>query len=97
VTSSRFVVVVPLRDGKREEARRILGGGPPFDPETTTLERHHVFLTDREVVFIFEGPHAKETVQELASEPAMWKLAASWHGVLAGRPRLAEDVFDWSR
>jgi hypothetical protein len=94
---STFVVVAPLRDGARDEARRLLAGGPPFDPLTTPLERHGVFLTDREVVFVFEGPEAKEAVQGLASDPAMWRVAAAWREVLGGRPRLAENVFGWTR
>jgi hypothetical protein len=97
VSQDAFVVVVPLKEGAREEARSLLAGGPPFDPGTTPLERHEVFLTDREVVFVFAGPKAKEAVQSLTSEPSMWRAAAAWRGVLGGRPRMAEHVFDWTR
>ena len=27
----------------------------------------------------------------------MWRAAAAWRDILAGRPRLAEQVYDWSR
>ena len=52
---SRAVVVLPLREGTSEQAAELLRGGPPFDPEEVGLERHHVFLTEREAVFVFEA------------------------------------------
>ena len=53
---SRLVVVVPLADGAKDRARELLDKGPPFDPNATGLERHSVYLTDHEAVFIFETP-----------------------------------------
>lgn len=94
---SRFVVVAPLKVGARTAAQALLAEGPPFDPEGTPLERHDVFVTDREVVFLFEGPEAQEAVQKLAGDPAVWRAAARWRELLAGRPRIAEDVYSWTR
>ena len=94
---SRLVVVAPLRPGGREAAERLLGEGPPFDPGATPLERHEVFVTDREVVFLFEGPGAKEAVQALAGEPELWRAAARWRECLAGRPRIARGAYTWAR
>jgi hypothetical protein len=37
-------VVVPIRRGTAEAARRLVEEGPPFDVERLGLERHHVFL-----------------------------------------------------
>jgi hypothetical protein len=75
----------------------LLAEGPPFDPGATPLERHDVFVTDREVVFLFEGPEAREAVQELAGDPGVWRAAARWRELLAGRPRIADDVYAWER
>lgn len=94
---SMLLVIAPLAEGKRETARMLLSAGPPFDPEGSALERHHVFLTGHEVVFLFEGPRAKEVVERLIGEPSVWRAAAAWRECLAGRPRLAEDVFSWVR
>ena len=52
---SRAVVVLPLREGASERAAQLLRSGPPFDPEEVGLDRHHVFLTDEEAVFVFES------------------------------------------
>lgn len=93
----RLVVVVPLRPGARERARLLLEEGPPFDPETTPLERHHVFLTEREAVFLFEGPQASALVDALVGDPTVWKAAVAWRRCLGGSPRLAEEAYAWVR
>ena len=42
--------------GRRERAGGgVTSPGPPFDPGEIGLERHHVFLTLREAVFLFEA------------------------------------------
>lgn len=94
---TRVLVVVPIKRGACEEARRLVEDGPPFDIERLDLERHHVFLTEREVVFLFEGESATAVVDALARSPRVIKAAVRWRSVLAGRPRLAEEGFGWAR
>jgi hypothetical protein len=53
---SRLVVIAPLRENARERAVQLLSEGPPFQLEETAFDRHQVYLTDREAVFVFEGP-----------------------------------------
>jgi hypothetical protein len=53
---NRLVVAVPLREGGYEAARRLLERGPPIDLEATRFDRHEVYLTRHEVVFVFETP-----------------------------------------
>jgi hypothetical protein len=90
------VVVAPLKEGAQEAARLLIQGGPPFDPAETSLVRHHVYLTEREVVFVFEGPDAKTAVEALVGDPGVWKAATAWRDCLAGRPRIADEVFAWT-
>jgi hypothetical protein len=92
---SWVVVVAPLKEGARDTARVLIAEGAPFDPSATPLVRHHVYLTDREVVFTFEGPDARATVERLVGDPDVWRAAAAWRECLAGRPRLAEETFSW--
>ncbi len=94
---TRLVVVAPLREGARDAARLLIENGPPFDPQSTSLAAHEVFLTDHEVVFLFEGEDARQTVEGLVGDPGIWKAATAWKECLAGRPRLADEVFRWSR
>jgi len=90
-------VVVPIRRGTAEAARRLVEEGPPFDVERLGLERHHVFVSEREVVFFFEGDSATAAVDALSRSPRVLKAAVRWRGILAGRPRLAEERFGWTR
>lgn len=94
---TRLVVVVPLKDGARARARELLDAGPPFDLEGTALDRHDVFLTEREVVFVFEAPGEAARLELPADDPGLWKAAAAWRECLAGRPRKAEVAFTWER
>lgn len=94
----RTAVVVPLKTEAYEAVRELLEAGPPFDPEQTTgLDRHEVFLTSQEAVFVFESHLGAEALEPLLAEPEFWKAATAWRDHLAGPPRLAEDVFSWTR
>lgn len=93
---TRLVVVGPLKEGARTRAQELLENGPPFKLERTSFDRHEVFVTDHEVVFLFEGPPG--SVLELSGEdPTLWKAAAAWSQCLAGRPRVARSAFSWRR
>ena len=94
---SRLVVVAPLKEGMHERASALIAEGPPFEPAGTELSAHQVYLTDREVVFVFEGTEARAAVEQLAGDPGVWRSATSWRAILAARPRLAEQAFAWSR
>jgi len=61
------------------------------------IERHHVLVSEREVVFFFEGESAAGAVDALSRSADVLKAAVRWRGILAGRPRLAEELFGWTR
>ena len=94
---SRLVLVVPLREGMSGRAREVLHEGPPFELEATQLERHEVFLTDREAVFVFETAGETPPLLLQAGDPTLWKAAAAWRECIAGRPEKAEAAFSWAR
>ena len=56
-----------------------------------------MFLTEREVVFVFEAPGEATTLELAADDPGLWKAAAAWRECLADRPRKAEVAFSWER
>jgi hypothetical protein len=94
----RTAFVLPLKKNAHRAVRRLLDVGPPFDPEQITgLDRHEVFLTLAEVVFVFESKLGAEALEPLLAEPEVWEAAAAWRDQLAGPPRLAEHVFSWAR
>lgn len=94
---SRLVFVAPLKPGKRAEARRLLAEGPPFDLAATRFDRHDVYLTDEEAVFVFEADDEIATLDLAAEDPALWRAAHAWRDVLDGRPRVATVEFTWVR
>jgi hypothetical protein len=97
VARARVAVVVPIRRSKAEVARQLVEEGPPFELDDVGLERHHVFVGEREVIFFFEGEQAAAAVDVLVRSPDVLKAAVRWRGILAGRPRLAEERFGWTR
>ena len=93
----RTAFVLPLKKDAHRAVRRLLEAGPPFDPEQITgLDRHEVFLTSAEVVFVFESKLGAEALEPLLAESGVWEAAEGWRDQLAGPPRLAEDVFSWT-
>jgi hypothetical protein len=94
---TRVAIVVPLRPRSYERAAQLLREGPPFSLEDTPLTGHCVHLTEREAVFVFEGPNARATVERIVGESNVWDAAITWRGLLAGKPRVAETVFSWQR
>jgi|SRR5215218_9627299 len=94
---SRLVVVVPLKDGAYERARALFAHGPPFDLKATEFERHEVYLTEREVVFVFDSASSSATLRLLGEDPSVWKVTAAWQKLMAEKPRKAETAYSWAR
>jgi hypothetical protein len=61
------------------------------------LDRHHVFVTEREALFVFEGPGACETLERVLRNTRVLRAAARWRECLAGPPRVAEETYAWRR
>jgi len=92
----RIVVVLPLRDGVQDEVRAVLEYGPPFDPEVAGLRQHQVFLTDHEVVFLFDA--LDETpLDRLFSDPNVWAAAAVWGEFADGPVRIGDETYAWAK
>ena len=77
--------------------RELLAHGPPFDPDALGLDAHQVFLTSSEAIFVFASRLGAGALEPLLQEPELWRSAAAWHDYLAGPPRIAEDVYSWTR
>jgi hypothetical protein len=97
-TNRLVVVIVPLKPDAHASVTRLLKQGPPFDPEAIqNLDRHEVFLTTDEAVFVFESQLGADALAPLLADPKLWDAAAAWREHVAGPPRIAEEVFSWSR
>jgi hypothetical protein len=94
--TSRMVVVVPVKKSAREEVRALVTKGPPVDLPSSGLDAHHVFLTEREAIFVFEAADPS-ALERLVANADVWAAAETWRGYVAGEPRVAEDAYSWTR
>jgi len=90
VTSRDWRKPVPIKQDTADAARRLVEEGPPFDVARNGLERHHVFVSESEVAFLFEGEGAAGVVDSLAAQPGR----AQGGGALAGHSRRPAPHFE---
>jgi hypothetical protein len=93
----RLVITARLKPDASAEAARLIAGGPPFDPAALGLNRHAVYLSHGEVVFVFEGPEVEWVVDELVGEEVHSSSFREWEGLLEEVPRLAREEYFWER
>jgi hypothetical protein len=94
---NRLMIVARLRPGKHCDAESLLRNGPPFDPEETGFHRHAAYLTQSEVVFLFEAPDVEWLVNDIVDDRVISTAFAPWRAVVDGPPRIAHERFFWSR
>lgn len=93
----RLCVTARLKPGAAERAAELVASGPPFDPGELGLSRHAVYLSDREVAFVFEAPEVEWLVEELVNDPVRSAAFGAWTPLLEGAPRLAREAYFWRR
>jgi hypothetical protein len=94
----RVAIVARLRPGTEEQAGKLLAAGPPYDLSASGIERHRVFLSAGEVVFIFEGHEVEWIVDDLIDRPTQYELQQAlddWRSIVDGPPRIAREQFAW--
>jgi hypothetical protein len=91
-------IVARLKPGAAEQARKLVADGPPFDLRGIEIDRHSVFVSAGEVVFVFEGHQIEWVVDELIDGPfhyALQRALDSWREIVDGAPRIARQQFSW--
>jgi hypothetical protein len=88
----RIIVIFPISAGAHQRVRRLVGEEFPVAPGDLGLERHHIFVTDAEVVLFFEG--AETALARVIDDPSV--AAGAWHQYVAGPPHVAEDAYSWA-
>jgi len=51
----RLVIVGRVRSDAHAQALEVIRRGPPFDPAARAFDRHNVYLSTGEVIFVFEA------------------------------------------
>jgi hypothetical protein len=96
----KLALVARLKEGSEPKAAELLAKGAPFDPAEHGLERHTVYLSAAEVVFVFEGHEVERLVDELIDDPFQWKLLTAfdaWRELVDGPPHIARTAYSWER
>jgi hypothetical protein len=94
----RVAIVAGLKPGASEQARRLVASGPPFDLKANGVERHSVFVSAAEVIFLFEGHEIEWAVDSLVDDPFQYDLQQAfdaWRAIVDGTPRVAQEQFEW--
>jgi hypothetical protein len=77
----------------------LLDMGPPFDLEQSGFQRHGVYLSQDEVVFMFEADEVEWLANELVYSPFHWMLTETmekWRPLVED-PQRAREHFYWQR
>ena len=94
----RVAVVANLKPDSAERARELVASGPPFDPDELGFERHHVYVSEERVVFVFEWARVNSLVRTMAqSGTEAHEALAAWEPLLDGLPQLAPEAYFWER
>lgn len=96
----RLAIVARLKAGAEPRAAELIVQGPPFDPEANGFERHAIYLSATEVVFLFEAHEVESLVEELIDDPFRWMVSRAideWRPLVDGPPRIAREAFFWER
>jgi hypothetical protein len=92
----RFVLTARLKPGGRRRALALLAGHSAFGMELETyLDRHTIFLSETEVIFLFEGKGAQEAVRALFDDPVRSTLIGHWLPLFDGPLHQAVEAYSW--
>jgi hypothetical protein len=95
----QLALTARLKPGAEPRAAELIAQGPPFDVSESGLQRHAVFLSAGEVLFVFEGHEVEWIVDGLVDEPFHWPLLAAmdeWRPLLEDHPRIARCLYSWT-
>lgn len=92
----RVVLVARLKAGERERAEKLLADHvEPIVPDG--VDRWEIFLSEGEVVFLFEGEGARESVLTALDDPVMSTALAPWLPLFDGPLHRAYEARSWER
>jgi hypothetical protein len=94
--SDRLVLLARLKDGARERARE-LSSAQPSPLEGGGIDRVGIYLSESEVVFVFEGPRTQEAVRAILDDPVRSTVIAPWLPLFDGPLHAAPEASSWTR
>jgi hypothetical protein len=89
----RVVLLAALKPQARERALELLEEAANKEDHEAVTERQSVFLSDRDVIFLFEGEDARASVRELLNDPVRSTFLGSWLPLFDGPLHRAQEAF----
>jgi hypothetical protein len=89
------MLVARLGHGKRERAEQLLTDEARADAPEDAFDRGAIFLSDSEVVFLFEGASAAEAVRAILNDPVKSNVIAPWLPLFDGPLHRAHEAYSW--
>jgi hypothetical protein len=95
----RFVLVARLKPDGRRRAEELLAEHSAFGEEElgAPVDRHSIFLSESEVVFLFEGEGAQASVRAIFNDPVSSTLVGHWLPLFDGPLHQASQAYVWER
>ena len=95
----RFVLAAGLRPGGRERAETLLAEHSALGAEEleTAFDRHAIFLSETEAIFLFEGKGSNEAARALFNDPVRSTLMSHWLPLFDGPFHRAQEAYLWER
>jgi hypothetical protein len=93
----RIAVIAKLKPDAEKRAAELVEHGPPFDPDELGFERHSVFLSGSQVVFVFEGGRLDHLLHGVVRNPENIGAFKQWEPLVEGFPTVAREAYSWER
>lgn len=93
----RIAVIAKLKPNVEKRATELVETGPPFDPDQLGFDRHSVYLSGNQVVFVFEGGRLDHLLHRIVREPDNVRAFRAWEPIIDGFPTVAREAYTWQR
>jgi hypothetical protein len=91
----RVMLVARLRRGARERAEQLLTDEARAGALEDAFDRGAIFLSNTEVVFLFEGANVEESVRAILDDPVKSTVIAPWLPLFDGPLHQAREARSW--
>ncbi len=92
----RIVLVAHLKPGSSERAHELFAQHSAREDLKEAFDRHAIFLSESEAVFLFEGPDADASVRAIFNDPSASEIG-HWIPLFDGPLHLAPEAYFWER
>jgi hypothetical protein len=92
----RVVMVASLKSEARGRARELAEQKPRFE-DAPGFDRMAVYLSESEVVFVFEGPDVDRSIRAILNDPVSSAGLSPWLPLFDGPLHHASEVYFWER